>query len=316
MNLHTNVCVCGSESAASRLFETRDHNFRTTTETTWVMKCRECGSLYPGIFPSVTSLGEAYESYYTQPKTRRGLRRLLRSLIDASRASHILRSTPKSAHAVLDYGCGSGEYLNLLAEEGYEAVLYGTDITRPQSKGNEVFKWISLSDYDKAESQYDWITLSHVLEHLIEPKGVLLRLRSCCTDDGGIWLSTPNADSFLISSFQGHARDVDFPRHRQIYSRQALIQLLSACGYNVTPLPSPRIDELMNYASCARNVMHDSTISLTRKTRILGTSLVHLILHLIKPAVMRTLDSPEIVVVATSSANSFNTINVRQSDLN
>lgn len=301
MKLLANACVCGSRSVATQLFDTRDHNFSATTEQSWIMKCSDCGSLFPARFPSPYSLGEAYKAYYTQPKTRRGLRKILRSWIDASRAAHIIRNTPRSAHAVLDYGCGSGEFLNFLAEEGYKADLFGTDITRPKSESNEVFKWLSLDDYDQTGRQYNWITLSHVIEHLPEPTSVLNRLRACCSDSGGVWLSTPNTDSVLISAFQGHARDIDFPRHRQIYSRQCLVQLLSAAGFDVTFLSSPRIDSLMNYASCARNLLRDRSVGRIRKAVVLGGSLLSLAIHILRPAAWRLAKGPELVVLARPS---------------
>lgn len=239
MKFFTSGCACGSATEGLRLFETRDHNFNATKESAWLMQCPACGSLFPAIFPSSDTLGEAYSAYYTAPKKRQGLRKLLRNLIDATRAKHIVRSTPKSAQTVLDYGCGSGEYLNLLAAQGYKAQLFGTDIIRPQGEGAEVFKWLSLDDFDANGQQYDWITLSHVIEHLPAATQTIHRIRGCCCNHGGLWLSTPNANSVLISTFRGHARDVDFPRHRQIYSKTMLTQLLSSAGFDVVFLPSP-----------------------------------------------------------------------------
>lgn len=301
MKFHTCACDCGSSTKAVRLFETRDHNFQSTKESAWVMRCPSCGSLFPAVFPSDDTLGQAYSAYYTVPKKRQGMRKVLRALIDSTRAGHIVRNTPKTAKTVLDYGCGSGEYLNLLAEQGYQAQLFGTDITQPQAGGAEVFKWLSLEEYDHNGLQYDWITLSHVVEHLPVATQVLSRLRACCISHGCVWLSTPNADSVLISCFGGHARDVDFPRHRQIYSRNALAQILSACGFDSTFLPSPRIDTLMNFASCVRNLMRDRSVPIMQKVAVLLTSLARTGVHLMKPKAWRAADAPEIVLIGRPS---------------
>lgn len=297
MNFLNNSCACGSNQEAIKLFETRDHNFQVTSESSWIMKCPECDSLFSAIFPSNESLFDAYKTYYTKPKSRRGLRKILRLLVDLTRSTHIIRDAPKSVATVLDYGCGSGEYLNLLAEQGYKAQLFGTDITQPRSADPEVFQWIALDKYDQNGHQYDWITLSHVIEHVPDPMSVLIRLSSCCSVGGRVWLSTPNAQSVLISVFQGNARDVDFPRHRQIYSRKCLVQLLSAAGFEVKQLPSPRIDALMNYVSCARNLLNNPSIGAVRKVITLCTDLLRLTCHLLKPAAWRMEDSPEIVLV-------------------
>lgn len=301
MKLFINTCICGSGTKGVQLFETRDYNFNVTKESAWILQCPACGSMFPAVFPSSETLGEAYSSYYTAPKKRHGLRKTLRTLIDATRAEHIVRNTPKSAQTVLDYGCGSGEYLNLLASRGYKAQLFGTDITRHQGDGPVVFRWLLLDDFDSNAQQYDWITLSHVIEHLPAAAQTIHLLRGCCSPKGGLWLSTPNANSVLISTFGGHARDVDFPRHRQIYSQTMLIQLLSSAGFDATFLPSPRIDTLMNLVSCVKNLARDQSVPITRKISITLASLLRVANHLRKPAALRAADSPETVVVGRPS---------------
>lgn len=301
MNFITNVCACGSPADGIQLYKTQDYNFNVTNDTTWVLQCPACGSLFPALFPSSKTLGYAYSTYYTVPKKRQGLKKILRNLIDATRTEHIVRSTPRSAKTVFDFGCGSGEFLNLLVEHNFKAQLFGTDITQPKVDGPAIYKWLPVEDFVKNDQRYDWITLSHVIEHLPNATQVIRRLRSCCHPKSGLWLSTPNANSVLISTFREHARDIDFPRHRQIYSRKMLTQMLSSEGFNVDFLPSPRIDTVMNYASCIKNLAQDQSVSITRKITVVLISILRLVIHLLKPAALRTMDAPEIVVVARPS---------------
>lgn len=302
MNLLGNTCACGSTAVAHSVFRTQDHNFGATTANASVMRCPTCGSLFPEVFPSSDTVGQAYAVYYTQPKRRHGLRRLLRAGIDATRSTHLKRSAPPDATSIMDYGCGSGEYLQLLAESGHRARLTGTDISRPQWPSGHPFEWVSLSDFDAPGRQYDWITLSHVIEHLPDPAPVVRRLRASCLASGGVWISTPNADSLLIDVFGAHARDVDFPRHRQIFSRRCLQQMLSDAGFHVEFMTSPRVDAVMNFVSCARNLLRDDAQGAGRKALVLGRGLWRLGVHLMQSSARRAAHAPEIVVIARPSS--------------
>jgi hypothetical protein len=161
-----------------------------------------------------------------------------------------------------------------------------------------VFEWVALGDCDAGGRRYDWITLSHVIEHLPDPETVVRRLHACCRLQGALWISTPNAASLLIDIFKGHARDVDFPRHRQVFSRSALQRVLVEAGFQVEFAPSPRVDALMNFATCARNLRCDRSVGVVRKVTLLMGGFLRLALHLLKPSSLRALDGPEIIVVA------------------
>ncbi|MDQ2779449.1 MAG: class I SAM-dependent methyltransferase [Pseudomonadota bacterium] len=311
MRLLGNACVCGSTGGATRLFETRDYNFGATNQRADFMKCRGCDALFPDSFPSADTLAEAYASYYTTPKARHGARKWLRKLIDATRRRHLLRGTPASSASVLDYGCGSGEFLVSLADAGYRSRLTGTDISQPQGYRTEAFQWQTLEAFERNGAPYDWITLSHVIEHLADPQSVLRRLKRVCALGGSVWISTPNARSVLISAFRGHARDLDFPRHRQVYSRESLRMLLEQAGFQVAFASSPRVDAVLNFASCARNLRRDPNFGRLRQWVVLTTALWRLALHLLKPRFWRSNDSPEIVAIATAATPATSEIRAR-----
>jgi SAM-dependent methyltransferase len=298
MKFLKNKCDCGNDELALSLFFAEDYNFNTMNEKSMMMRCVGCGSLFPEMFPDSNLLSKAYSCYYTKNKTRNGFRKIVRKFIDATRSSHVLRNLPGDARVVLDYGCGSGEYLGMLLEKGCRATLFGTDITKPNFGVVNKFNWLSLDEFSKIRQQYDWITLSHVIEHLPEAESVLHQLRTSCRNDGGVWLSTPNSDSLLIKIFHEYARDIDFPRHRQIYSRIGLVRKLSDCGFEVRSIPSPRVDVLLNYVSCARNLLRANNLSAIRKLRILGVGMLYSLLHILKPSAWRMADAPELVVVA------------------
>jgi len=86
--------------------------------------------------------------------------------------------------------------------------------------------------HDLSESmKYDAITLSHVLEHVYDPKAliydVLLRLKP----GGYFYLAVPNFDSAGKLTFSKDWRGVDAPRHMHYFNAVSLKQILIEAGF-------------------------------------------------------------------------------------
>ena len=299
MKLTVNHCACGSGKNGVRVFDTRDYNFKSTSEKCSVLRCPECGSLFPERFPALECLQDSYKNYYTACNQRSGIKRLLRSVVDMARWEYMLRWTPRNAQPILDYGCGSGEFLSSLKHEGYDGGLYGTDLFKPTEAANMDFEWLPLYRFDEADRRYDWITMSHVIEHLTSVEPVLARFANITPTGGAIWIATPNADSVLIRCFKGLARDIDFPRHRQIYSRKAIEDQLKRAGFGVQFLPEPRINVILNFNSCAKNVLECEEMTTLAKVRVITVAAIRTALHVALPQRLRGREAPELVLIAT-----------------
>lgn len=285
-----NTCSCPAQGPYRSLFEAGDYNFRSTETIGEILRCQSCGSVFPKVFPTPDTLGEAYRQYYTTPKPEAdegGLRRLM----NASRRDYLRRSLPADAGRILDYGCGSGAYLLHLEQSGFKGETWGTDLFKPDPLPDSV-NWIDMADLENGP-RYDWITLSHVLEHLDDPRIVLERLKRRLTPGGRIWISTPNADSFLMATTKQWSRDVDFPRHREVFSRDGLRAFLASMGLSAEFLPSPLLNGAMNAVSSLKNVKQDAGSNLAQ---VLGASITTAGMLMLSP--VRRDQAPELVVVA------------------
>lgn len=212
MDWITNRCSCDDNPSAVSLFRIRDLNFRATPQESNLMRCVACGALYPDIFPAAASIGEAYREYYTEPQGRAPWRASLRKLVDRSRSDYLDRRTPRAARRILDYGSGAGDYLARMARFCAKSDLVGAD--RGEAPGSSLpYTWLGLEGIASVP-RFDWVTLGHVLEHVDDPGRLLTNLATVLEPDGGLWIATPNACSFLFEAAGAWARDVDFPRHR------------------------------------------------------------------------------------------------------
>jgi 2-polyprenyl-3-methyl-5-hydroxy-6-metoxy-1,4-benzoquinol methylase len=168
-----------------------------------------------------------YESYVSQHSgsapdetTRRIYRRDIRPLLP-----------PPATGPVLDIGCGCGQLVRCLLEDGYQAG--GIDVSPEQvalAHGSGL-EQIQQGDYVELLAQHTGqlgaVTATDLLEHLTKPE-VLATFDAVATalTPGGVFVArVPNA----VSPFGGHIRYGDFT-HETWFTAQSVRQLAAAAG--------------------------------------------------------------------------------------
>ena len=96
-----------------------------------------------------------------------------------------------------------------------------------------------LSEY---EQRFDCIICSHVLEHVYDPRDMLIKLKSALKAGGALIISLPNSCSALRSYFGDDWRGLEAPRHLCIPSNSELIRLLEEQGFFVQSLADNRTE--------------------------------------------------------------------------
>lgn len=172
---------------------------------------------------------------------------------------------------------------------------FGTDLFAPNDRPAP-FTWLDIDDIGVGDP-FDWITLGHVLEHLADPSDALTRLAGALASGGGLWLATPNADSFLFAAAGPWARDIDFPRHREIFSRTGVERLAARTGLTCRFTSPPRLNAILNVASTARNILADGKGGRVARVAAVLKTMLALAVHLAKPRASRDRDSPELIAI-------------------
>jgi len=138
---------------------------------------------------------------------------------------------------VLDVGFGDGRFLRFAAEAGWDAQGMEIDpkaVAAAQANGLQVHQGdISAALARFGSDSFDYITMSHVIEHVHHPHDVLAAARALLRAGGTLWVETPNPESFGHQVFGARWRDLDPPRHLCLSTRHALI---SAAARNGLPL--------------------------------------------------------------------------------
>jgi 2-polyprenyl-3-methyl-5-hydroxy-6-metoxy-1,4-benzoquinol methylase len=241
---------------------------------TWrLQRCVECGSAYLDPRPTRSSIGAAYADYYTHEATpddrpNGGFRKHLRNgylnaryLYDLEPAAHLGRFVvpllpgrraaadrhvrglrrPSPGARVLDVGCGSGEFLLEMKAAGWTAEGVETDaraVARARERSLAVHEG-TLESADYVPRSFDAVTLSHVIEHLHDPVATLRRCRELVSDDGVVWIATPNLAGPGYRRYGRAWRGLEPPRHLVVFTPAALARALERAGLRLVEFQRP-----------------------------------------------------------------------------
>ena len=100
---------------------------------------------------------------------------------------------------VLDVGCGGGIFLSRLNKkfDKYGIDLDESSIKFAKKKFDYTFKIESLENDSFKKNTFDLIIFRGVIEHLYDPKKIILRARELLKNNGKLFFcATPNAKNF------------------------------------------------------------------------------------------------------------------------
>ena len=148
----------------------------------------------------------------------------------------------ESGGKFLDFGCGSGAFLD--AMRGFEGIGFELAPEGLRRKGQIVIGDIlseHLSCFGLSPGSFDFIVAWDVLEHLPDPAQRMLRLRTLLKPGGRLYLTTPDSSSW-VARLTGEKWNMLLLEHLWYFSPATLRQFLSRCGFTpkvISPIPYP-----------------------------------------------------------------------------
>ncbi|TSA09139.1 MAG: methyltransferase domain-containing protein [Deltaproteobacteria bacterium] len=149
----------------------------------------------------------------------------------------ILKFCPNKVCRLLDIGCSSGYFLQLL-ENYYKDKIRAVGIelnekavSYASNKGLQVRKCL-LEDMPK-EEKYDIFTLFGLLEHLPSPKHFLQQIKDYANPGALIFAIVPNAYSLYHLFLQQKSVSFDGRNHLLYFSENTIKQLFQGSGHEV-----------------------------------------------------------------------------------
>ena len=190
----------------------------------------------------------------------------------------------KKSGKLLDIGCGPGFFLDEAKRRGWET--RGADLSRwsrdyaKEHFNVEVFQGL-LGDAHFPDRSFDVIVMNDVIEHLEDPKSVLREVRRILKNDGVIYISTPDIQSFLSRFLRAKWWGIN-KYHLFYFSKKTIEKLFDEIGFK--PLrysPYPRVFSLNYWATRLRSypAFVYKPIELLSNIGDLGHSLLKVTLH-------------------------------------
>lgn len=213
-----------------------------------LQECGTCGFVFTSPRPQNSDLGKFYESdeYISHSNTKKGIvSRLYQSVRNRTlRQKLALINSRQKKGALLDIGCGTGEFANVMKQDGWAVRgIEPGDNAREMAKKNyglDVQPEEALANIPA--NSMDVITMWHVLEHVPDLQGRVQELKSILKQDGLLIIAVPNRNSHDAAYYGKHWAAYDVPRHLWHFRPQDIRALFAPHGFEVKEVLPMKFD--------------------------------------------------------------------------
>ena len=144
--------------------------------------------------------------------------------------------------SLLDYGCGTGEFLHTMQSAGWSIQgIEPSDVAR--KKATELTgRTIETTITTFKPETFHAITLWHVLEHVPDLNEKLNELRVLIKQHGIIFIAVPNYLSADSVFYKEHWAGYDTPRHLWHFTKESMTRLLEKSGFKLEAIKPMKLD--------------------------------------------------------------------------
>lgn len=141
----------------------------------------------------------------------------------------LINSFETEAKMLLDVGCGTGDFLSLCKQNGWQVNGIEPNADARSIANHKVDN--SVYDVDRLETfesnSFDIITLWHVLEHLPNLESHIVTFKRLLKPNGKLIIAVPNFKSFDAQHYKEFWAAYDVPRHLWHFSKESVSKIAS-----------------------------------------------------------------------------------------
>ncbi len=221
-------------------------DFTTTHDKFNLTRCETCHFVFTNPRPRQEEIDKYYQSdkYISHTGRKKNATDFLyllarKKTLKTKRKIIELNSTGKS---LLDFGCGTGEFLKEMNNNGYKTFGVEPSATAREKAINLKAGKITEDQSELVEKKFDVITLWHVLEHIHDISGSLQKFQQLLKDSGTIFIAVPNLKSPDAQHYKSYWAGYDVPRHLWHFSQSDMKILLQENGLKLVTVLPMRLD--------------------------------------------------------------------------
>jgi SAM-dependent methyltransferase len=161
---------------------------------------------------------------------------------------------------LLDVGCGNGQFLALMQNEGWDVEGQEVDPVAAELalKNHGVKIRVGrLEDIGYADDLFDAVVMSHVIEHVHGPIEILRECRRILKPGGCIVVITPNLQSLGHWYFRSCHMGLDPPRHLYLFTQRTLQNIARKAGFTNYRAWTAVLDIVYNAAIGSLDIKRD-----------------------------------------------------------
>jgi SAM-dependent methyltransferase len=237
-----------------------------------VVRCRSCDFIYLNPHPTTEALAGYYpDAYYPIDE---GCETPAAIAVVRGLLQRVERACPGNPLRILDVGCGTGLFLKFARDAGHE--VRGIELSESAVRYGKQIYGVSietgtLETANLPGSEFDVVTMWHVLEHMPDPIAALSIVEHVLKPGGLLLFGVPNIASFEARVFGRRWFSLDAPRHLVHFSPDTARRAVEAAGLTLV-----RIDHSTGTAGMVYSLMGDLTgISLKLRGKHLSEPSYH-----------------------------------------
>jgi SAM-dependent methyltransferase len=231
------VCpVCFSESSQ---FYLRVKDFTVSKTYFELNRCSQCDFIFTNDAPGKEAIGKYYQSdeYISHTDSSKGwmnqVYQLVRNFTIRQKFHLIKKNTRLRTGNILDYGCGTGAFLQHVQQSGWEVMGIEPDVSAQQRASNLTGKQIYTPHQlgELPNGGFDVITLWHVLEHVHDLHWTIEQFNRIVKQQGTLVIAVPNHRSWDAKHYHEYWAAYDVPRHLYHFNPSTIDTLMRRYGF-------------------------------------------------------------------------------------
>jgi len=231
----TNCPLCDSTEFKHRI---SCKDFTVSHNAFNIVECKHCSFLFTNPRPTNDKLPDFYKSikYISHSDTKKGFVSQVYHLVRKYTLNQKLKLLKANVAVgnLLDYGCGTGMFLNQANAKGWNS--FGTepdDAARDLANKNKKFAFGNKQELNAFDPliTFNAITLWHVLEHVTDLPETLNFFKQKLEQNGVLIIAVPNYNSYDAKHYNAHWAAYDLPRHLYHFESKTICQLMAKYGF-------------------------------------------------------------------------------------